>query len=127
MPKSSTVTQTGCLTLRHALEDMQKAHEQVFDLLSVQFVTAQHSAAQSRRTLVLERQKTNESFSYRAQTAELQKIQLQRDEEHQSNKLQRLEMSSTQEQKSTFAAAALCFEITASRNTFTVSLRHLRK
>lgn len=53
VPKSSAMTQTGRPTLRHALEDMQKAHEQVFDLIPVQFVTAQHSTAQSRRTLVL--------------------------------------------------------------------------
>ena len=64
--RSSTATQTGGPTLWHALEDVQKAHEQVFDLVPVEFVAAQHSAAQSRRTLVLERQreggKTNRRY-----------------------------------------------------------------
>lgn len=47
-------------TFRHALEDVQKAHEQVFNLVPVQFVAAQHVAAGDGHTLVLERQKTNE-------------------------------------------------------------------
>lgn len=37
----------GFPTLRHALEDMQKAHEEIFDLVPVQFVTAQHAASRS--------------------------------------------------------------------------------
>lgn len=41
-------------TLRHALEDVQEAHEEVLDLVPVQLVAAQHSTAQCRRTLVLE-------------------------------------------------------------------------
>lgn len=47
-------TPTATPTLRHALEDVQEAHEEVLDLVSVQLVAAQHCAAQRRRTLVLE-------------------------------------------------------------------------
>lgn len=45
---------TASPTLRHALEDVQEAHEEVLDLVPVQLVAAQHGAAQRRRTLVLE-------------------------------------------------------------------------
>lgn len=41
-------------TLRHALEDVQEAHEEVLDLVPVQLVAAQHGAAERRRALVLE-------------------------------------------------------------------------
>lgn len=47
-------------TLRHALEDMQKAHKEIFNLIPVQFVTTQHVAARGRHTLVLRRQKTHD-------------------------------------------------------------------
>lgn len=40
-------------TLRHALEDVQEAHEEVLDLVPVQLVAAQHGAAECRRALVL--------------------------------------------------------------------------
>lgn len=72
---------------------MQKAHEQVFDLFPVQFVAAQHSAAQSRRTLVLTQRKEAqrdgekkwERKSAGYQTPALQKkSKLQRDKEHHS-------------------------------------------
>lgn len=61
-------------TFRHALEDVQKAHEQVFNLVPVQFVAAQHVAAGDGHTLVLERQKTNErkkGLRYQTQTEHL--------------------------------------------------------
>lgn len=38
---------------------MQKAHKEIFNLVTVQFVTAQHVAARSGHTLVLK--KTNET------------------------------------------------------------------
>lgn len=38
---------------------MEEAHKQVFDLVPVQFVAAQHSAAQSHSTLVLMIRKGN--------------------------------------------------------------------
>lgn len=47
MRKQTAEGETGCLTLRHAFEDMQKTHEEVLDLIAVQFVTAEDSAAQS--------------------------------------------------------------------------------
>lgn len=39
---------------------MQKAHKEIFNLVPVQFVTAQHVAARGGHTLVLKRQKTKE-------------------------------------------------------------------
>lgn len=45
----------GSLTLRHALEDVQEAHEEALDLRLIQFVTAQQGAAKGRGRLVLER------------------------------------------------------------------------
>lgn len=49
-----TITlQRNVHTFWHAFEDMQKAREQVFALISVHFVTSQHSAAQIRSTVVL--------------------------------------------------------------------------
>lgn len=39
---------------------MQKAHKEIFNLVPIQFVTAQHAAARGRHTLVLKRQKINE-------------------------------------------------------------------
>lgn len=63
------MTEIGFPTLGHALEDMQKTHEDIFDLVPVQFVAAQHAAARSGCVMVLKRQKTNlrDSLSYQVQ------------------------------------------------------------
>lgn len=53
-PRGFERASTARPTLRHALEDVQEAHEEVLDLVPVQLVTTQHGAAEGRRTLVLE-------------------------------------------------------------------------
>lgn len=122
---------------------MQKTHEQVFDLVSVQFVTAQHGAAQSRRALVLnaqgrgEESKVGESWDKerRNQREKALVISISRQRRRKNPNFKEKKniplktpnfrdekcqvfssegRKCTRANKSTFAAAGLCFEIATS-------------
>lgn len=98
---------------------MQKAHEEIFDLILVQFVIAQHTAAGSRSTLVLKRQKTNkgDSLSYQGQTEYWLKHVIYITQMSERRNIKKVP------QRGGFSATALRFEIAV----VTVMSEHQRK